>query len=258
MSKKATPEFTGTDRFYRGMCRPEKGEVHFQVVLEETDLWVTALKDLSAEILEYIHTLRAELKNHCRRHPDFLSALHPLDPGPADPEIAARMKEASSRLNIGPMAAVAGCIAMMVAERFADKSPDLVVENGGDIYMYSTRERKVGLLADPETGVHLALRVPFSQFPCSLCSSSSTIGHSLSLGQGDLVTVLAKDGCLADAAATALANNLQGKKGLSRMLTQAKTLKKNGVMGVFGQKGEEIGVWGEMELVSIPDDPQSP
>lgn len=235
------------------MCTPEHGEIGFQVVLEETDLWVTGQKDLSARILNYVQKLRLDIKSYAGLYPDFLSALVPVEEKKHCPEIVARMIRASASLEVGPMAAVAGGIAQMVAEKFAEQSPELLVENGGDIYMYSSRERTVGLLAEPEEGVMLGLRIPADRFPCALCSSSSTIGHSLSLGEGSLVSVMASSGCIADAAATALANRLRGKKGLSRMLAHARTLREIGVCGVFAQKDEEIGAWGDMELVSLPD-----
>ena len=222
------------------------------MVLEETDLWVTGQKDLSGEILQYVQKLRTDIKNHARTHPGFISALKPLENQADGPEIVTRMSNASALLDIGPMASVAGGIAQMVAEKFSRQSPELVVENGGDIYMYSSRERTVGLLAEPGEGVLLGLRIPPDKFPCALCSSSSRIGHSLSLGEGDLVAVMAPDGCIADAAATALANRLKGKKGLNKMLAYAQTLQEIGISGVFGQKDGEIGAWGDMELVSLP------
>ncbi len=244
--------YTDPHRHYRGMCSPEQGEISFQVVLEETDLWVTGQKDLSAQILDYVQKLRLDIKSYTGINPHFLSALAPVQEKRHCPEIVARMIHASARVGVGPMASVAGCIAQMVAEEFSGQSPELMVENGGDIYMYSSRERTVGLLAEPGEGVLLGIRIPPDKFPCALCSSSSRIGHSLSLGEGDLVAVMAPDGCIADAAATALANSLRGKKGLNKMLAYAQTLQEIGISGVFGQKDEEIGAWGDMELVSLP------
>ncbi len=245
-------EYSRTDRYYRRLCSPEGKEKGFQVILEETDLWITAEKDLSSEILDYIQVLRSEIKSFSGMHPQFMNSLSPVSVPINSPEIISRMAEAGEALQTGPMAAVAGGIAHMVAQEFVDVSPNLLVENGGDTYLYSTRERTVGILGDPQQGVCLGIRLSAEQFPCALCSSSATIGHSLSLGEGDLALVLAKDGFIADAAATALANLLQGRKGLKKMLSQGEKLRNKGVRGILGQKGEEIGAWGELELVNLP------
>jgi len=242
------------NRYYRRNLNIHPNETTFQVVLEETDILITAEKDFSLEALEYIQKLRAELKQYINIHNQFLHALKPIEIYRDSPQIVYKMAIAAKSLGVGPMAAVAGTIAHMLAEKFAPKSPNLLVENGGDIFICSTRDRTVGLLADPGQKIKLGVQIPAENCPCSLCASSSTIGHSLSLGQGDLVAVMAKDGSIADAAATSLANMLFGKKGLERMLTRAKKLKDLGIWGVFAQQGKNIGAWGDLELINIPDD----
>jgi ApbE superfamily uncharacterized protein (UPF0280 family) len=149
------------------------------------------------------------------------------------------------------MAAVAGSIAQAVAEKFAPQSPDILVENGGDTYLFSDRERTIGLLTDPGQEMSLGLKLVPADFPCSLCASSGRIGHSLSLGQGDLVVVKSQSGALADAAATALANLLGDKEDVNKVLERAKELQDKGVLGVFAQCDDQLGAWGELELVSL-------
>lgn len=244
-------DFRGVGRGYREALAPDPGEVSFQVVLEESDLWIVARQDLSREIAEYLRGLRAELKSHILLHPGFLTSLAPLDEPAAAPEAARRMYAAARACNVGPMAAVAGTIAQMVCERFRDVSQDLIVENGGDIFLCSTRDRVVGLLAEPKSGARLGLRIPAKEFPTSLCSSSGRIGHSLSLGRGDLVTVRADSGALADAAATALCNLLKSARDLGRVLERAQELAEVGVLGVFAQMGWQVGAWGRVELVGV-------
>lgn len=244
-------DYQGVGRGYREALAPDRGEVCFQVVLEESDLWVVARRDLSREIADCLRGVRAELKSHILIHPEFLASLEPLDePGDA-PEVARRMYAAAKACGVGPMAAVAGTIAQMVCERFVAASPDILVENGGDLFLCSTRERTVALLAEPGSGARLGLRIPAGEFPTSLCSSSGRIGHSLSLGHGDLVTVRADSGALADAAATALCNLLRSARDLSRVLEKAQELEAVGVLGVFAQMGGQVAAWGRVELVGI-------
>jgi len=120
---------------------------------------------------------------------------------------------------------VAGAIAQAVADRFKDLSPDILVENGGDLYLHSTKPRLAALLAKPVHGARLALNLQTREFPLALCTSSATIGHSLSFGAADLVTVKARSGALADAAATALGNLARTPQSMPLVLERAQELR---------------------------------
>jgi uncharacterized protein len=239
------------DRDYRIPCAPRGGEIRFQAVIEETDLLVVAERDLTSEVLDIVRGLRGQLKAYIGIHPEFLTSFVPVDVSDQAPEIVRRMADAGRAFSVGPMASVAGTIAQIVAEELRGLSPNILVENGGDAFLCSTTERVVGLLPFPDQGMTLGLRLSPCDFPCSLCSSSATIGHSISFGSADLVVVRSRSGALADAAATALANELRGRQDLCAVLERAKRLKRKGVQGVFAQCGEDIGVWGEMELIEL-------
>jgi ApbE superfamily uncharacterized protein (UPF0280 family) len=124
-----------------------------------------------------------------------------------------------------------------------------LVENGGDLFILGNKPRLVGLLAEPESG--MLLGVELDGGPAAFCSSSGRIGHSLSLGKGDLVTVRSEDAALADAAATALANRLNSPDDLRRVTEQAARWRSLGVRGVFAQCGGSMAVWGDMELTAL-------
>lgn len=241
----------------------------FQAVVEQTDLWIVARRDLRREALQAVNQCRGLLQAHIARQPEFATSLEPVDVGPHAAPIVQDMARAGQICGVGPMAAVAGAVAQWVAAWIADHCPDagptLLVENGGDLYLRSDRERLIGLLALPEDeagqsqshsqdqsqGQSLALRLPPGDFPCSLCSSSATIGHSLSFGQADLVTARSRDAALADAAATALANLLHSPKDMPLVMERAEALAEHGLDGVFAQCGDHVGVWGRMELVCL-------
>jgi len=247
---------TDPHRAYRQALRPAPGETGFQVVAGESDLRVTARRDLSLEIGAYLADLRAGLGNHILLHPEFRHSLTPLPPEPDEetfPPVVRAMLDASRRCQVGPMAAVAGAVAQAVADRFAPVSPDILVENGGDISIHSTRPRLVALLARPVQGARLALSIEPGDCPVSLCGSSATVGHSLSFGAADLVTVKARSGALADAAATTLGNLARSPEHLPMVLERAQELAKAGVLGVFVQIADRIGVWGDMELAVLED-----
>lgn len=238
-------------RTYREVVRPAFGEVGFQVVVEETDLFVLAPADLSRETVDAVRELRGQVKNHMLLHPDFGESLEPVAVSGTAPEVVRRMARAGELCGVGPMAAVAGTMAQMVAEALHAGRGDVIVENGGDVFLHSSRERVVALLPDPDGGSHVGIRLASDRFPMAVCSSSGRIGHSLSLGCGDLVTVLSKDGAFADAAATALCNLLENGNDVERVLERAKALAPAGLEGVFAQCGQKVAAWGDLELVAV-------
>lgn len=233
-------------RSYRAAQRPDL--LSYQLVIEETDLWIAAAVDLSASMADAVRELRGQIQAYAAIHPDFLTALTPLEADQRAPDIIRRMCRATSLCGVGPMAAVAGTIAQMVAERFVAESPDLLVENGGDTYLCSTKDRHIGILSMPDQDMRLCVPVAAAEFPCSFCASSAKIGHSLSFGRADLVVTRSRDASLADAAATALANRLKNASDMEAVLTLAQNWEALGLDGVFAQCAGQIGVWGRMEL----------
>lgn len=242
--------YASTERCYRKQCTHRQGECAFQVVVEETDLRVTAQCNLAPEMMAHVTHLRGEIKAWTRLHPEFRTSLTPL-PMPTDaPEVVRRMLYGSRLAGVGPFAAVAGVIAQMTAEAFVSRSPDLIIENGGDIYVYSTVDRVVGMLPDPESGTLIGIKVAAADCPVSICASSAHIGHSLSFGQGDLAVVRAADASLADSAATAFCNHLRSASDVKNVLAMAEKLAPCGIEGVFVQCQGRIGIWGRMELAA--------
>lgn len=249
MSTPLSPQTTF--RHYREQHSRHTDEISFQVVVGETDLWVTAKEDFSRELLLLASQLRGEIQAYIALDPHFRTSLVPIDVLPQAPEIVRRMAAGARLAGVGPFAAVAGTIAQMAAEHFQKRSPEMLVENGGDIYIQGRRERVVGLLPDVNSKAMLGLRIAGSALPLAVCSSSASIGHSLSLGQGELATVLATDGAFSDAAATALCNMLQTAEDIPLAVKQAQVWARHGLKGVFLQCGEGMGLWGDFELVSF-------
>ncbi|MDL2291390.1 UPF0280 family protein [Desulfovibrio sp. OttesenSCG-928-F20] len=241
-------------RWYRSPA-PQPGEASFQVVLEQSDLWITVREDClplaRTRALELLTEARAPISAWTQLDPAFGPALAPLDVPDHAPDIVRRMAAAARIMQVGPMAAVAGAVAEHVARGLLPLSPDCLVENGGDSMLFSSKERLVALLPDPHGKATLGLRLEAGAFPLSLCASSGTFGHSLSFGKGDLAVARSKNACLADAAATALCNRLKKPGDAGRVAEFAASFKNQGLDGVFVQCCGEIGVWGDMELVSL-------
>ncbi|WP_461209227.1 UPF0280 family protein [Desulfocurvus sp. DL9XJH121] len=248
MVKPPRTQHTATHRAYRAGVHPAGGETAFQVVVEETDLLVVARSDLSREAARCVAELRGQIKAAMALTPAFGASLVPVAVPETSPPVVRAMAEAGAACDVGPMAAVAGTIAEFTARALVGRSPDILVENGGDLYLCSTRPRVAAILSDPSGSARLGVALGTEDFPCSLCASSASIGHSLSLGQGDLVVARARSGALADAAATALCNLLRDARDLTRVTDAAEEM---GLDGVFAQCAGRIAVWGKMELVAV-------
>lgn len=249
-------------RHYRQQHATSENSTSFQVVQEETDLWITAPRLMQKEASQLVRTLRGQIASWIALCPAFSHSLTPVAVPEHAPEIIRRMAAGAALLDVGPMAAVAGTMAQMVAEGLLQvlrnesasnscQLYDILVENGGDIFMFSSRQRTVGLLPDPESNSVIGLVIPAEAMPLSVCSSSATIGHSLSLGSGELVSVVASDASIADAAATAFCNMLHHADDLQRVTDRAAQLQSHGIRAVFAQCAGKIGIWGDIELTAI-------
>ncbi|MFW5734460.1 MAG: UPF0280 family protein [Oceanidesulfovibrio sp.] len=250
----AFPNSIAPPRSYRAGTRPQQGEAAFQVVVEETDLHIVAARPLAEEALAAVHELRSRLKAFILCRPEFGASLVPVEvPQTSHPVIRA-MADAARACSVGPMAAVAGGMAEHVARALAPLSSEVLVENGGDTYLVSTKDRTIALLADPAREASLGVRIPAHEFPVSLCASSATYGHSLSLGRGDLVVARSQSAVFADAAATALCNELKAEADVESVLEAAQRLARGEgprLDGVFIQCGQKMGAWGKMELALL-------
>lgn len=241
-------------RSYRRLS-PHAGERSFQLVVEQSDLWITvsadAEEDLEALALQRVTQVRAQLRAWMLLDPSFGPSLVPVAVPDHAPEVVRNMCRAASVMGVGPMATVAGAVAALTAEVLLPFSADCIVENGGDSMLHSTRDRVVALLPDPGTAARVGIRLAAEDFPVSLCASSASFGHSLSFGKGELAVVRSRDPYLADAAATAFCNRLREPEDAERVADWAKELASEGIDGVFVQCRGKIAVWGNMELVAL-------
>jgi uncharacterized protein len=200
--------------------------------------------------------LRAVLEDYIARQPVFRTSLEPIELLDDAPEICRRMARAALPCGVGPMAAVAGAVAEMCAEgALAAGAAEAIIENGGDLYLASPDRVVVGLYAGnhPLSG-RLALGFPAGVLPLAVCSSSGRFGHSLSFGDCDLATVVARDGALADAAATVAANAVKTVDDVEPALERVMAIP--GVTAVLIVKGEKVGVAGDLPELLKANDPR--
>lgn len=242
-----------TERFYRWSYSGGL-EMH-HVSVKETDLALCLppgvwSRDLERQVMERIRRLRRELEDYLEACPEFGTTHAPFEPPWPAPDLALRMAEACRRAGVGPMAAVAGAFASEVGRFLEGFTPEVLVENGGDLWMTGTTARIVGLFAgDSPFSGRLGLRIPAAMLPLGVCTSSGTVGPSFSYGRADAATILAPDALLADAVATATANRVQTAADLQGAVEFA--VATDGVVGALAIQGSTLAVQGAVELVRL-------
>ena len=235
-------------RTYRHWIK-DRDLVSFNAVVKETDLYIRAQGNLEEAAIKAINKYRKPLEAYITRHPLFLHSLEPFAVENNAPVIVKEMANAARIAGVGPMAAVAGAIAEAVGRDLLVYSPEIIVENGGDIFIKSLKKRLIGIYAgsSPFTG-KIALEIEAEDTPLGICTSSGTVGPSLSLGVADAVITLAPSAALADAAATAVGNHIMSAEDIDIEIEQAG--EKYGLAGLVIIKDDRIGLWGKVNLVS--------
>ncbi len=235
---------------YRGRVRAD-GLTGFSVRVDQTDLFIRAAAELTEKALDIVLLGRRRIESWGLEHPDFYSSLKPLPDSPLAPPPVREMLRAGRLAGTGPMAAVAGAMAEFVGSGLLPHSPEgVIVENGGDVYLNVPREVTAGLFAGASP---LSLKVGFrftpEMMPLGVCTSSGTVGHSLSLGRADAALVAARSTAVADAAATALGNRVRNRQDIEPALEWVLTVE--GVIGAAVVLGEDFGLSGGLNLVSL-------
>jgi uncharacterized protein len=236
-------------RTYRTrMARP--GLTGFRVEVKETDLWVLAARDFSSDVRDLVIQERQQLEAYIAGHPGFLTSLVPWPADPFAPPVVREMIDAAAAAGVGPMAAVAGALAARVGRFLTPLSPEVIVENGGDIYLAIAHPATVALFAGKSPLSHrVGLNLDPALSPLGVCTSSATVGHSLSFGKADAACILAKNTALADAAATALGNRIQGAEAIAPALEWVASVPD--LLGAVVIVGDKLGAWGQVELVPL-------
>lgn len=237
------------ERTYRSEVTPPEGLTSFRVVVEQTDLWIAAESDLVAEAYESVRRHRGVLESYIARHPGFETSLVPMEAGVDADGVVLNMLEAGVKTDTGPMAAVAGVIAEAVAKDLAGTSSNVIVENGGDLYIIGNGVRTVGIWAgtSPLSG-GIGIRIDPAD-GIAICTSSGTVGPSMSFGNADAAIITSPSGALADAAATALGNGIKTSDDIEGSLDKFMAI--DGISGGVVVIGSAIGAAGEIELVSV-------
>ncbi len=217
-----------------------------RILIEETNIILKS--DIEPHNIDnLIIKQRESLKNYIRHHNEFLTSLEPLEIGEM-PLIVKMMAEAAEIAQVGPMAAVAGTISELSLNFLLKKGADyVIVDNGGDIALKTNKNALIGLYAGGSSlSGKLGFKIKARKTPLGICTSSATVGHSISFGKADSVTVFSSHASTADALATSIANEARGngnREIVENCLGKAEEFREyfRGVLVVVGESAGTIG-----------------
>ncbi|HOJ31023.1 MAG TPA: UPF0280 family protein [bacterium] len=234
-------------RFYRKIIDNEL--VSSSVRIEESDILILAEKNLSNEAEKELKKQRNLLKTYIKNFPDFYYSFEPVQVEKSAPEIVKNMSEASFLCNVGPMATVAGALADYVGRHLLHFSGEVIIENGGDIFLMIKKEKNIAVYAgNSPLSLKIGIHVKPKQYPFGIATSSGTIGHSTSFGKADSVTVICPSATIADGLATFMCNQMidEDFSGIKNSLKNFPFLE-----GILVIKQEKLFAWGNIELIKI-------
>ena len=219
---------------------------HFEI--QETAVTIISKKEYVKTAKDAIFEAREIIERKITEDPFFQTTYDPYPVRPDDHLLIQRMCKASASTNVGPMASVAGAVAVYAAERMQEQGcKHAVIDNGGDIALLTDKDVTIGLYTGDNELKDVALLIPGTKRIKGVCSSSGKIGPSVSFGQSDISTVFSDDVILADAAATRL-GNLVSDHGLEEALEIVGSI--DGIEGCLVYHDGKLAMFGNVpELV---------
>ena len=246
----------GQIRTYRSDHNENRFEF-FRVEVFESDLHIgvdrsSFVPEMTGAAKEKIINIREILNNYIAENRLFLTSLKPLEMDSSAESEVQSMLAAGIKADVGPMAAVAGLTSERVGRYMTEKFniAEIVVENGGDIWASVKEPLFVEILAgnSPLSG-RLALKIPPEKSPLGICTSSGTVGHSLSFGKADAVVICCRDCAVSDAFATAVCNMVKSTDDIEKALQFTAQIPE--IISTVIVIGDRIAVSGEFEIVPV-------
>lgn len=233
-------------RFYRENVNAS-GLVSFEIIVGETDLHISAERDLSSLARTAAIECRFEIESFIQTNPVFATTYQPYPVTDLAPIVVARMAEAAAKADVGPMAAVAGAVAEYVGRKLMEESAEVIVENGGDIFIATAEERRMAVYAgESPLSNKIVLVIKPEMTPLGICTSSGTVGHSKSFGRADAAVIMSPNTALSDAWATAIGNMVRSATDLEKALSAAQNA--HGLTGALIIKDDQLAAWGSVEI----------
>lgn len=126
------------ERNYRSLINKDN-LISYPVKIAQSDLWISSDSNLAGLAEKSLRQHRYSLESYIDRNPEFRTTLIPHPYDPLAPLIVREMIEQSGVCGVGPMASVAGAIAEFVGKDLLGFTDNLIIENGGDIFLQSKK-----------------------------------------------------------------------------------------------------------------------
>lgn len=236
-------------RFYRNFIEADDLK-KIEITVKETDILFLLDRSISRDFLkEKIIKYRDDIESYIKTNGEFFTTLEPLDVSEDAPPIVKEMADVAKKTGIGPMAGVAGAISDFLGRDLLGLCSEVIIENGGDIFLKSEKARYIRIYTGEFNPYkRLNLEVKSEGKLLGVCTSSGKIGHSLSFGNADLVTVISDRAVLADSVATQTANLVKTKTDIEKAVDFAKNIL--GVKGVVIIFDDVLASFGEIQFVT--------
>ncbi|MDD4356364.1 MAG: UPF0280 family protein [Smithellaceae bacterium] len=235
------------ERTYRSLIN-KNNLLSYNIKISESDLFISSDTNLSEQAKKSLIIHRNSLERYIKINPQFRASLVPLPEDDLAPPIVRDMIRKAKICGVGPMASVAGAVAEFVGHDLIDSTESLIIENGGDIFLKVIHQVTVGIYAGESTlSYKFNVIVKPEDTPLGICTSSATVGPSLSFGKADAVCVISRSATLADAAASAIGNRVKNAKDIKPSLDYG--IEIPGVLGIIIIVGNDMGAIGDVEFV---------
>ena len=234
------------ERFYRSQI---SSNFKLEISFKESDLLICSDKQIDkTRAQSLLVKYYSQVERYVKTNPSFQNSLKSIPDDEDAPNIIREMIQASRLSGIGPFSSVAGAIAKYVGAELLMECSEIIIENGGDIFLKINQDKRLGVyLGDNFKGVsNLTLKLHKRKEPFGIASSSALIGHSLNFGKADLLTIVSNNPIIADTFATALSNKIQNTQDAEKILKQAKDMAE--IEGILIAFGDKIFIWGDLEL----------
>lgn len=216
----------------------------------QTELFICADKRLESLSASAVNKLRSLLDDYIAANPVFAASFEPTTPETGAPDVVRAMCAAGQAAGVGPMAAVAGAFAAHVGQTLLSKCREVIVENGGDVYLKTETVKTVAIFAGQSPlSMKIGVELDARAHPLAICTSAGTVGPSVSFGNADAAVVISRDACLADACATRLGNEIKTAADIGGALEMITHI--SGVIGAIAVIGKSCGAAGQIQLKAL-------
>jgi len=235
------------ERTYRSLINKDH-LISYHVKIAESDLFISSDTNLAERAFKSLSEHRNALETYIKNKPEFKKSLLPISEDEFAPAIVRSLLSKSRLCRVGPMAGVAGAVSEFVGRDLLNHTKNIIIENGGDIFLKAENILTVSVYAgDSPLSYKVNFNVKPEKTPLGICTSSASVGPSLSFGIADAVCVISKSATLADAAASAVGNKVKSRQDIKKALDYGINIP--GVIGIIIICDHDMGAIGEIQFV---------